>query len=29
MVDSVKRKRDEFSKAARENIDVLVSAIGT
>jgi polysaccharide pyruvyl transferase WcaK-like protein len=29
MVDSVKRKRDEFSKAAKENIDVLVSAVGT
>lgn len=29
MVESVKRKRDEFSKAARENIDVLVSAVGT
>jgi hypothetical protein len=28
-VEMVKRKRDEFSILARENIDVLVSCVGT
>ncbi len=29
LIPTVKRKRDEFSKLAQENIDVLVSAVGT